>query len=117
MLLILSIFLLRRELNSELAQLPIIDVARRLGHEIEHAVGLWEGDDFADAFFARDQHHDPVEAERDAAVRRSPESEGTENVAEERFLIFFGDAERGEDLRLQIALVNSNAAAAEFHAV
>ncbi len=50
-------------------------------------------------------------------MRWRAEAKCAEDVAEERFLIFFADAERGEDLCLQVALVNANAAAAEFHAV
>ena len=38
-------------------------------------------------------------------------------MAEHRLLLFFADAEHLEHLRLQIALVDPDAAAAEFHAV
>src|SRR2546423_907743 len=114
---ILFAFLFRRELDSEFAQLMLVDVAWRPRHEIEHAIGFRERDHFADAFFAGDHHHDPIQPERDATMRRRAETKGAEDVAEEQFLLFFAYAERGEDFRLQIAFVNSNTAAAEFHSV
>src|SRR5437868_15100977 len=95
----------------------LVDVARRLRHEIEHAIGFWEGDHFANAFFAGDHHHDPIQTERNATVRRRAETKSAENVAEEFFLIFCADAERGENFRLQVSLVNPDAAAAELNAV
>ena len=59
----------------------------------------------------------PIEAQRDAAVRRRAEAESAQDVTEHRLLLFFAHAERGEHLRLQIGLVNPDAAAADLHAV
>src|SRR3954471_17338800 len=93
MMMTLLALLLRRDFDSELAELPLIDVARRLGHKIDHAIGFREGDHFADAFFAGDQHDDAVKAESDPAVWRSPEAKGAEKVAEKRLLISVVNAE------------------------
>ena len=56
--------------------------AGRRGERVEAASGLRERDHVADRVGAREQRHDPVPAERDAAVRRGAELEGLEEEAE-----------------------------------
>ena len=58
-----------------------------------------------------------IEAERDAAMRRRAKTQCAQQMAEERLSIFRADAERFEHFLLQFWLVNSNAAAADLHAV
>src|SRR6059058_20402 len=53
----------------------------------------------------------------DAAVRRSAQPKGAQQMSEHRLLIFRADAERLEHFLLQFRLVNSNAAAADLDAV
>ncbi len=79
--------------------------------------GFGEGDDFADGFFAGEEHDDAVEAERDAAVRRSAVGQRVEEEAEAAAELFFGEAERFEEALLHVLAMNSDAAAAEFDAV
>ena len=86
-------------------------------HEIEAAIVFRESHHLADARFAADQHDQAIKAERDAAVGRRPKAKRAEEMAEERLLVFFTDTERGENLRLQFRLVDSDAAAAQFYAV
>ena len=55
---------------AEQIELVGIYVRRRFGHQVLRLRGLREGDDFADRLLAREQRHNAVESQRDAAVRR-----------------------------------------------
>ena len=70
------------EPDSQLAQLLWIDFGRRLRHEIHAAVVFWKGHYLTDTLFAADQHHDAIEARRDASVRRRTEPERAQQMAE-----------------------------------
>ena len=50
-------------------------------------------------------------------MRRRAQTKGAQHMAEHALLIFLAHPERREHFRLQIRFVNSNAAAADFHAV
>ena len=93
------------------------DVARRPGQQALGAGGLGEGDDLAQRIGAGEQHGQAVEAQRDAAVRRGAVGQGFQQEAE--LLLGFGlaDAEQRKDFFLHVGAVDTDAAAAEFHAV
>ncbi len=66
----------------EFFQLLLGDGGGRVGHEVDGFGGFGEGDDFAQAGRAGEQHDDAVEAEGDAAVRRRAVFERVEEEAE-----------------------------------
>src|SRR4029450_6743740 len=76
-----------------------------------------EGDHVADRFRATDEHDEPVEAESDAAVRRCAETESAQEMAELLFRFLARQTEDLEHLRLQIAFVDADAAAADLNTV
>src|SRR6266704_5103813 len=63
-------FLLFLNSNPQLVELISVHGRRRIGHQILSGGGFREGDDFADGFFASEEHDHAVDAEGDAAVRR-----------------------------------------------
>ena len=76
----LRLFFLR-QLDSQIPQLPRIDLAGRMRHQIDAAIVFRESHHFADAFFAADQHDDSIEAERDPAMGRRAKPKGSQHVA------------------------------------
>src|SRR5206468_1049895 len=106
-----------RQFDSQVAQLTGIDCAWRIRHQIHAAIVLWECDDVANVLFAADQHDEPIEAERDPAVRRRAEPQRSEQMPELRLLTFRPDAECFEHFFLQLRLVNPDASAADLDAV
>ena len=109
--------LLPGALDVDLAELLEVDFGGAVRHEVGAFVIFGEGDDFADAVFAADEHGDAVEAEGEAAVGRGAEAEGVEEVAEFFLLFFWGDAEDAEHFGLEVFFVDADGAAAEFVAV
>ena len=79
--------------------------------------GLRERNHFADGSFARQDHHQAVQAQRDSAVRRRAVFQRFQQEAEAPLGFFLGEPERGENLRLHVAAMNTNRARAQFHAV
>ena len=65
--------------------------------------GLRERDHLANRRLAGQQRHDPIEPERDAAVRRRAVFERLEEEAEAQLRLLVADAEPPEDPRLQLA--------------
>jgi hypothetical protein len=55
--------------NSQLFQLALAHWSGRVHHQVDGFDRFWEGDDFAQADGAGEDHHDAVGAERDASVR------------------------------------------------
>src|SRR5262245_20163207 len=53
----------------------------RLRHQVRRRGGLGERNHVADRLLARKQHHEPVQTERDAPVRRRAEVERVEEEA------------------------------------
>src|SRR5947209_2492474 len=109
--------LISGQLDPELAQLPRIDIARRLRHQVLPAIIFREGHDFANGTFAADQHDHSIKAKGDAAVRWRAESKRAKHVAEHRLLLLLIDAEDAEHLCLQILFVDADAAATDLDAV
>ena len=71
-------------------------------------------DHLANRRFAGENRDDPVQPERNAAVRRRAVFERFEEEAEPELRLLVGDAEPLEDARLQRGVVNPDAAAADF---
>ena len=86
----------------QLLQLLVVDGGGCVGHEVDGFGGFGEGDDFAEAGRAGEKHHDPVEAEGDAAMRGRALFKRVEEEAEALACLFVADAERGEDLLLDV---------------
>ena len=84
------------------------------GHQVLGGGGFGEGDDFADRFFAGEEHDDAVDAERDAAVRRRAVGQRVEEEAEAAARLFFAEAERFEEALLDVLAMDSDAAGAEL---
>ena len=60
----------RIEFDEEFLQLLIGDGRRRIGHQILRLLGLGEGDHVPNGIGSAQQHHEPVQPERDPAVGR-----------------------------------------------
>src|SRR5476649_763443 len=102
---------------AQFAQGALGDCRGGVAHQVSAAGGFGERDHVADGRFACQKHHQAVEAQGDSSVRRGAVFQGIQQEAEAAAGFVVGHAERGEDLRLHIAAVNTNRAGAEFHAV
>jgi hypothetical protein len=78
-----------RDLEVKFAELLIADIGWCVGHQVDCLRGLGEGDDFAQAGRAGQQHHDAVKAERNAAVWWSAILKRIEEESETLFCLFF----------------------------
>ena len=103
--------------DAELAQLHLVDRGRRAGQRVEAGGGLREGDHVADRLRAGEPLDDAVDPVGDAAVRRRPVAQRLEQEAEARLGRLGVDPERGEDLLLDLGVVDTDRAAAELLAV
>ena len=104
----LAVLALQRHANVQFFQLLIGHRGRGVGHKVDGFGGFREGDDFAQAGGAGEEHHDAVEAESDAAVRRGAVFERVEEEAEAGAGFLVADAEGLEDLLLNVFAVNSD---------
>ena len=98
-------------------ELGAVDRRRRARQRVRSAGGLGERDDVADRVAAGEQRDDPVEPEREPAVRRRAVAQRVEQEAEARLRLLLGDAERGEHLLLDLGAVDTDRAAADLDAV
>jgi hypothetical protein len=78
---------------------------------------LGERDHVAQRLLPRHQHHEPVEAERDPAVRRRAVAQRLEEEAEAVLGFLVRQRQQLEDLRLQLGVMDPQAAAADLDAV
>ena len=101
----------------QLAELAFRHGAGGLDHEVLPALRLREGDHVADLVHAGHHRHHAVEAEGDAAVRRSAVRERIEQEAELGARLLVADSERLELLRLHLRAVDPHGAAADLPAV
>src|SRR2546421_7485797 len=85
----LSGFFLLLDGKAELVELCGIHFAWRIGHQILCGGGFREGDDFANGFFAGEEHYHAVDAKSDAAVRRCAVRQGVEEKTEAPAQLFF----------------------------
>ena len=66
----------------QVAQLPGLGGAGGVAHQVSALGRFREGDHFADALGVAEHGDEAVETQRDAAVRRCPESKRLKHVAE-----------------------------------
>src|SRR5437773_886079 len=103
--------------NVQFAQLLLGDCGWRVDEQVLAALRFRKRDHVANRFGAAHQRHHPVEAERDAAVRRRAVLECVQQKAELPPLVFGRNAESGKDFLLHLGTVDSHRAAAYFPAV
>ena len=80
----------------QLAQLSVINGARRAHHEVGARGRLREGDDLANRLHAHNLGDEPVDAQGNATVGRSAVAEGAQQVAELAFRLFLADADNAK---------------------
>src|SRR4029078_3444622 len=90
---------------------------RRVAHQIDGLRRLRERNYFANRRLTGQQRADPIEAERQATVRRRAVFERFQEEAEAVLRILIRQTEQAEHLGLRVAVVNTNRAAAELPAV
>ena len=106
-----------RPLDMQLLELAGVDEARGTGHQVGSLGRLGERDAIADIGQPGVEHHQAVDAQGDAAMRRCAVAEGAQKEAE-LFLCLFGrEPEQREDLGLNDRVVAADRAAAAFLAV
>ena len=91
----------------EFDHLRVVDRAGGVDHEVAAGLRLREGDDVADVVGAHDVHHEPVETERDAAVRRGAVLESPEQEAELGLRLVGAEPDQFEDLLLHVLPVDA----------
>src|SRR6266545_5211088 len=101
----------RAELDPELAELGLVHLAGGVHQQVHHRLRLRERDDVPDVVGAGQEHHDPVQPGRDAAVRRDAVLERLQQVAEALPDGLLAQAQDLEDPLLQRAVVDPEAAA------
>ena len=75
-------FLFRSQLDRQVRAVGVDRLsAGELRHQIHAAIVFWEGYHVANALFAADQHDQPIESERDAAVRRRAKTQRAQQMA------------------------------------
>ena len=88
-----NLLLLRlAQLQIQLVELRLVDVARGVEHHVAAGVVLREGDVVADRLRAAEQRTQPVEAEGETAVRGRAELEGVHQEAEAHLSLFGREA-------------------------
>src|SRR5437763_3325071 len=96
--------------NSQLLQLGIAHRGRRIHHQINGTSGLWEGNYFAQAVGAGEDHHNAIEPKRNAAVRWRAVFERFQKESEAGAGFFVAHAERLKDFALNILAMNTDRA-------
>lgn len=107
----------RLKLYTQFIQLLFFHARRCIDHHVATGGVLGERDGIADAVQSREDGDKPVEAKGDSAVWRCSILESTHQETELFPRLLLGEAEHGEHLRLQLAVVNTDGAAPDFHAV
>jgi hypothetical protein len=108
---------LRLEVHTGFLALLGGDRRRSCRERIVAVAGLREGDDVADGLNTSQKRHHTVPAEGDAAVRRSAELEALQQETELGLGVCLVQAHQFEDPFLDIPLVDTDGAAADFVAV
>src|SRR5258708_6103569 len=102
----------------EIAQLTGGNRRGRLRHQIRAFGGFWEGDDIANARCPAQNCIEPIKSEGDATVRRRPITKRLEHVTEAELGFLRRDLQHFlKNRSLQVRLMNTDGAAAEFDAV
>lgn len=107
------------QINAQLqfVELFRVEFARGVEHDVTSAVVLREGDAVADGVELGEDAHEAVETESKAGVRRSAILEGVDEEAELDHGLLRCESEDAEHLLLQLAVVDTEAAAADLDAV
>src|SRR5437879_6382014 len=105
------------DLYVQFLELCRLDRARRIEHQVLHALRLRKRDDVADVVRAREQHDDPVDARRNASVRRNAILERFQQKTETLLDGLVVKAQELKDAPLQVGLVDPQAAARELISV
>jgi hypothetical protein len=103
--------------NSSAELRCLVHGARRVAHQVRARLRLRERDHVADVVGPREVHHEPVEPERDPAVRRRAVAERLEQEAELRVRLGLAHPEQVEDLLLDVLPVDTDRPAADLGAV
>ena len=113
-----NLLLLRlAQLQIQLVELRLVDVARGVEHHVAAGVVLREGDVVADRLRAAEQRAQTVETERKAAVRGRSVLEGVHQEAEALLRLLGREAQQFEHLLLQLRVVDTDRTAADLRAV
>src|SRR5687767_11581550 len=110
----IALIRLRPQLNSQLAELLLLDLGRSAAHGIETRLVLREGERVAYERLVREDHHQPVDPRGDPPVRRGAHRERVQEEAEAETLLLRRDLQEVEDLRLELRLVDPERAAGEL---
>ena len=111
------LFLRLAQLQIQLVELRLVDVARGVEHHVAAGVVLREGDVVADRLRAAEQRAQTVETERKAAVRGRSVLEGVHQEAEALLRLLGREAQQFEHLLLQLRVVDTDRTAADLRAV
>ena len=103
--------------DAEFLKLLGADFGGGVEHDVASGIVFREGDAVADAVESGEEGNPAVETIGESTVRWCAEFEGIHEEAELCFSLFFGEAEHVENLCLQNGVMDSNGAAADFHAV
>ncbi|RMO71602.1 hypothetical protein ALQ35_05713 [Pseudomonas fluorescens] len=103
--------------DMQLAQRLGIHHARSLGHHVRSTLGFREGNHFTDRLGAGHQHHQTVQTERQATVRRCAVFQGVEQETKLLFLFRFVDAQQAEDRLLHLFAVDTDRTATQLSAI
>ena len=90
---------------------------RSFAHGVDSVLRLREGDDVTDGLAFEHEHDHAVQTECQAAMGRCTVFESTEEEAEFLFCFFRRQADGFKDALLDVGLVDTQGAAAEFDAV
>src|SRR5215217_2982866 len=101
----------------QLAKLLVVHVAGRARHQVRTRLRLGERNNVAQGLGAGQQEGEPVHAQRDTTVRRRAELERVQQEAELRLRLLLANAQRLEDLRLDLRVMQTDGAAANLEAV
>src|SRR5579871_5529790 len=112
-----SLFRLCAKCDAEFAQLALRDGRGRVAHQVGAARRFGERNYVADRRLTRQNHHQAIEPEGDSTMWRRAIFQSVEQEEETAPSLFIRHAERGEDLRLHVAAMNTNRAGAQFCAV
>ena len=105
------------QFEPELVQLAWVDGRRCAGQRVTSARRLREGDHLTDVLAAADDRDDPIEAHRDAPVRRGAVAKRVEQEAEPGLRLVGADPDQLEHPLLDVGAVVSDRAAADLIAV
>ena len=103
--------------DPQLPQLPLAHRRRRIHHQIHRPRRLGERNHFPQTLRSGQNHHNAVEAQRDASMRRRAILQRFQKKSKTRPRFFFGHAQRAEDSALHILAVNTNRSRPQLRAI